>query len=66
MGEKEQRDTEELVYECVMTHNEEVLVNLIISLKNDYCELAELSTFGDYKTSEWSHQDVLNYVTYHT
>ena len=67
MSEKEQRlDTQDLVYECIATHNEEVLVSLIIALKDDYCELAQLFTFGEYKISEWTHQDVLNYVTYHT
>ena len=36
MSEKEQRlDTQDLVYECIATHNEEVLVSLIIALKND-------------------------------
>ena len=31
-----------------------------------YTELAKLSTFGEYKEEEWTHEDVLNYVTYHT
>lgn len=67
MSEKEQRlDTQDLVYECIATHNEEVLVSLIIALKDDYCELAQLATFGEYNIPEWTHQDVLNYVTYHT
>ena len=67
MSEEDQRvDTQDLVYDCIATHNEEILVSLIISLRQDYSELAELSTFGEYKMSEWTHQDVLNYVTYHT
>ena len=59
-------ETQDLVYECIATHNEEVLVQLINSLKKQYNELAKLSTFGEYKQEEWSHEDVLNYVTYHT
>ena len=67
MSEEDQRvDTQDLVYDCIATHNEEILVSLIISLRQDYSELAELSTFGEYKMSECTHQDVLNYVTYHT
>ena len=59
-------ETQDLVYECIATHNEEVLVQLINSLKKQYNELAKLSTFGEYKQEEWSHEYVLNYVTYHT
>ena len=59
-------ETQELVYECIATHNEEVLIELIDKLKKDYIDLAKLSTFGEYKEEEWTHEDVLNYVTYHT
>tara|TARA_A100001201_G_scaffold109236_2_gene93429 strand:+ start:599 stop:787 length:189 start_codon:yes stop_codon:yes gene_type:complete len=59
-------ETQDLVYECIATHNEEVLIELIKNLKKQYTELAKLSTFGEYKEEEWTHEDVLNYVTYHT
>jgi hypothetical protein len=58
-------ETQDLVYECIATHNEEVLIELINSLKKEYIDLAKLSTFGEYQ-KEWTHEDVLNYVTYHT
>ena len=58
-------ETQDLVYECIATHNEEVLIELINSLKKEYIDLAKLSTFGEYQ-KECTHEDVLNYVTYHT
>ena len=58
-------ETQDLVYECIATHNEEVLIELINSLKKEYIDLAKLSTFGEYQ-KEWTHEDVLNFVTYHT
>lgn len=65
MHDDSRADSEELVYECIATHNEMVLVQLIDTLRREYDDLAKLSTFGEYKTS-WTHEDVLNYVTYHT
>ena len=59
-------EIQDLVYECIATHNEEVLIQLIDNLKKEYIDLAKLSTFGEYKEEEWTHEDVLNYVTYHT
>lgn len=58
-------DIEALVYECIATHNEIILIELIRNLEKEYIDLASLSTFGEYKT-HWSHNDVMNYVTYHT
>ena len=65
MSEDDGTDVEELVYECILTHNEEVLIQLINNLRKNYDDLAKLSTFGEYQ-KEWTHEDVLNYVTYHT
>ena len=65
MHDDSRADSEELVYECIATHNEMVLVQLIDTLRREYDDLAKLSTFGEYKT-RWTHEDVLNYVTYHT
>lgn len=58
-------DTYDLVYECIASHNEEVLIQLIEELNKNYSDLARLATFGEYKKS-WSHKDVINYVTYNT
>lgn len=55
----------DLVDQCVMSHNEEVLVNLIIRLEKDYIEIAKLTTMGDYE-SNWTHREVLDYITYYT
>tara|TARA_B100001113_G_C21012704_1_gene580031 strand:+ start:840 stop:1043 length:204 start_codon:yes stop_codon:yes gene_type:complete len=55
----------DLVFECIATHNELILVELITRLEKEYVEIAELSTLGKYKSS-WSHEDVLNYITYET
>lgn len=55
----------DLVNQCIMSHNEEVLVNLIMRLEKDYIEIARLTTMGDYKAS-WTHREVLDYITYYT
>ena len=57
--------THDLVYACIATRNEEVLIELINSLKKENIDLAKLYTFGEYQ-KESTHEDVLNYVTYHT
>ena len=55
----------DLVYECIGTHNEEVLVQLIYRLEQDYIDIAKLASMGDYKAS-WTHQEILDYMTYFT
>jgi len=55
----------DLVFECIATHNELILVELITRLEKEYVEIAELSTLGKYK-NDWSHEDVLNFITYET
>lgn len=55
----------ELIQDCIITHNEEVLVNLIYNLENEYKEVAKLSTLGEYNDS-WTHEQVLNYITQET
>ena len=64
-SESSREDISELVHECVLTHNEIILIELIYRLEKEYVELSELATLGEYKRT-WSHQDVLNYMTYHT
>ena len=56
---------EQLVYDCISTNNEIIIVELIERLQEEYIELAQLSSYGEYKTS-WSHLDLLNYLTYNT
>lgn len=52
----------EFVHDCIATHNEEVLIDLIARQQQDYSELATLSTFGQYQKN-WSHKKVLDYIT---
>lgn len=54
-----------LVSDCIMAHQESIIVKLIAELEQDYVELAKLSTMGEYK-EDWTHQQVLNYITYET
>ena len=56
---------EQLVYDCIQTNNEVIIIEIIQKLQEEYIELAKLSSYGEYKTS-WSHLDVLNYLTYNT
>lgn len=55
----------DLVEQCIRTHNEEILVNLIFHLEKEYIDIARLATYDEYRSS-WTHEDVLNYVTYQT
>lgn len=52
----------ELVIECVATHQEEFLVNLLYELQREYRELARLSTLDAYRET-WSHKKLLDYLT---
>lgn len=52
----------EVINECINTNNIEFLVQLLHNLQTEYNEIAELSTFGEYKKS-WSHKKVLDYIT---
>jgi len=58
-------DVTDLVFECIATHNELILVELITRLESEYVDIARLSTMGKY-TTDWTHEDVLNYITYET
>jgi hypothetical protein len=52
-----------LVDECIKNNKIDFLSNLIFTLQKNYTELAELSTEGSYNEG-WSHDKVLDYVTY--
>lgn len=54
-----------LVMDCIISHNEAIIVKLLAELEKQYQELAKLSTMGEYK-DDWTHQQVLDYVTYET
>lgn len=55
----------DLVADCVISNNEEVLVQLIYTLETEYKEIAKLSTFGEYSDS-WTHNQVMDYITFET
>tara|TARA_B100000073_G_C23569649_1_gene507557 strand:+ start:384 stop:611 length:228 start_codon:yes stop_codon:yes gene_type:complete len=55
----------ELVYECILTHNEEILISLLVRLEKEYIDIAKVATFGKYHP-DWSHEETLNYITYET
>jgi|694.fasta_scaffold08351_20 hypothetical protein len=54
----------ELIEECILTHNKKVIVNMIFNLENDYDILAKAATNNQYREG-WSRQDVLNYIYNH-
>lgn len=56
-------DIRALVYECMTTHNEEIIIELIARLEKQYIDIAALATLGQY-TESWSHEDLLSYMTY--
>lgn len=54
-----------LVNECIISHNEALLVELIYRLEKEYVDIALLSTMGEYK-GNWTHAELLNYITLNT
>jgi hypothetical protein len=63
--ESTREDIYTLVNECIVTHNEAILVELIYRLEKEYVDIASLSTMGEYKGG-WTHEEVLNYITLNT
>lgn len=60
---KREEEIENLVYDCIVAHQETIIVQLIHQLEKDYKELARLVTMDEYK-SDWTHKQVLDYITY--
>jgi hypothetical protein len=58
-------EIDSLVHDCVLSNNTIILVQLIVQFEKDYKELAKLATLGEYKDN-WTHLEVLNYVTTET
>ena len=54
-----------LVNDCIIAHQESIIVKLIAELERDYVELAKLTTMGEYM-EEWTHLQLLDYITYET
>lgn len=65
MPESRREKIESLVSDCIIAHQEAIIVGLIQQLEEDYKELALLATLGEYKDS-WTKQQVLDFVTYET
>jgi len=56
---------EKLVCDCQIAHQEAIIVQLIYRLEKEYKELAMLASLGEYQDT-WTHQKLLDYVTYET
>ena len=56
---------EVLVSDCIIAHQEAIIVKLIAQLEEEYEELALLASMGEYKPT-WTHRDLLDYITYET
>jgi hypothetical protein len=52
-----------LVDAAVVSNNLEYLVHIIHKGLQEYVEVSMLATDGEYESS-WTHNDVLNYITY--
>lgn len=52
-----------LVSEAIENHKIGFLVELLCKLQDDYIDLARLSTDDNYQ-SNWTHKQVLDYITY--
>lgn len=52
-----------LLSDCIISHNEDIIVQMIYRLEKEYRELAELSTMGEYDPT-WTHRQLLDYITY--
>ena len=63
--EDRESQVERLITDCIIAHQEYILVKLILELENEYKELAKLATMGEYKDG-WTHKQVLDYITFET
>lgn len=59
------KDITTLVEECIKNNKIDFLANIIYVLQKNYKELAELCTDGNYHEG-WTHNKVLDYITYET
>lgn len=55
----------ELVTDCFIAHQPEIIIRLLTQLEDEYIEIAKLATMGEYKAT-WTHRQVLDYITYET
>jgi hypothetical protein len=62
MNESRFTAVERLVSDCIIAHQETIIVRLIVELEKNYKEIAKLSTLGEYK-DDWTHEQVLDYIT---
>lgn len=60
-----EEEIQSLVEDCILAHQEIILVKLIAKLEEEYNELAKLATFGEYKNI-WTHKELLDFITYET
>lgn len=60
-----EEEISQLVQDCLIAHQEIILIKLIVQLEKEYKEIAQLSTLGEYNPS-WTHKEVLDYITYNT
>tara|TARA_R100000278_G_C5446840_1_gene155799 strand:- start:607 stop:819 length:213 start_codon:yes stop_codon:yes gene_type:complete len=52
-----------IVEDALISNDAEYLTLIITKILTEYIELAQLSTDGNYEKN-WTHSDVLNYLTY--
>ena len=64
MNSREQA-IENLVLDCIVAHQESIIVKLITELESNYIELAKVSSMGEYQSS-WTHKQLLYFITYET
>ena len=60
-----EEEISQLVQDCFIAHQEIILIKLIVQLEKEYKEIAQLSTLGEYNPN-WTHKEVLDYITYNT
>jgi hypothetical protein len=62
---KREQAIEVLVSDCIIAHQEAIIVKIIAQLEEEYEEIAALATMGEYQKN-WTHDQVLDYITYDT
>jgi hypothetical protein len=56
-------DILKIINECIRTNKLDFIANLIVTLQNDYTDLAKLTTDDNYQPN-WTHKQTLDYLTY--
>jgi len=52
-----------MIGQLVSKGNQEFVARILVRLQLEYMELARLATDGEYEAGDWTHRDVMDFLT---